>query len=288
MPAPNGLPPPAREQSHRVKRAVLRFPPPPAWQCIVPASGCRLLASRQSKTRKWQGSSLCAHSNGRYQSQAAFLCPGTIFNIQHPTPKHPTPKNKCRKHIDHLATQESQSSVQTPPLKLIPEGGGFQDNNPTDCNFIEGLHQGLTLQESSRAVFKLPHHCQPNTQHPTLKHPNTQRPNTQRPNTQRPTLSGQPGRPPSDQHHHNPNPQLSNGALKQRKPWWPQAISRTAIPLPSPTTDAIPEKCARISGWCGREDVRNQKLSLVLVLREPYAKRKGPIASKPTGDRFDV
>jgi hypothetical protein len=37
--------------------------------------------------------------------------------------------------------------MQTPPLKLIPEGGGSQNNNPTDRNFIEGFHQELEPRE---------------------------------------------------------------------------------------------------------------------------------------------
>jgi hypothetical protein len=75
------------------------------------------------------------------------LVQSPISNIQQPTPKHPTPKNKCRKHIDQVATQESQSSMQTPPLKPIPEEGGSQNNNPTDSNFIEDLHPKLEPQE---------------------------------------------------------------------------------------------------------------------------------------------
>jgi hypothetical protein len=49
------------------------------------------------------------------------------FNIQ-----HPTPKNKCR-NVDYPTIQESWSLMKTPPLKLIPEKGGFQ-GNPTDCD----------------------------------------------------------------------------------------------------------------------------------------------------------
>jgi hypothetical protein len=141
-------------------------------------------------------------------------------NNQHPNTQRPRINVGS---IYQLATQEPQSSMQTPPLKLIPEGGGFQDNNPTNSNFIKDLHPKLEPQE---------------------------------PETQRRTLASRLARLPINQRHHSPIFQRSNVIAKRRKPWWPQAISRTAIPLPSPTTDAIPAKCARISGWCGRGDVR--------------------------------
>jgi hypothetical protein len=162
--------------------------------------------------------------------------------------------------------------MQTLPLKLIPEGGGFQDNTPTDSNFIEDLHPKLEPQEPDtqrRTLSVLSSSCCVVT---------TQHPNTQRPNTQRPALASQPGRLPSER----PTPSQPKPPAQQWRPQVAQAVVAASDLKNSNTTALANNGCYTSKvckdlrmAWTGR--CQNQKLSLasVLVLRESYAKKRG-------------
>ena len=159
--------------------------------------------------------------------------------------KHPTPKNKRRKHINQLATQMLQSSMQTPPLKQIPEKDGYQ-GNPTDRKSIEDLHPGLRLQafrQRDRTHSVLSSSCHViATQTP--KRPNTQRPT---PNAREPTWKAN----WAINLITTPIPNSAMTSAKQRnqssrKGW--HGLGPKTSSLPSTTVDDVPARVPRDLG----------------------------------------
>jgi hypothetical protein len=149
-----------------VRRTATRTPqaptPPSPCPCAATRSTSkRLLSAREQAIQDEEMAGLGLMSSHLPFPKEARLPSCSLSSIHTSNTQRPTPKNK-RRSVDYPTTQESQSSMKTPPLKLNPEEGGFQ-GNPTDRNnkatrllTRPGCTAKSSAKESSQRAVKLP------------------------------------------------------------------------------------------------------------------------------------
>jgi hypothetical protein len=107
----------------------------------------------------------------------------SLSSINTSSAQDPTPKNKCRNGGNPTTSEPWSSMMKTPPLKLIPEGGGFQctathrNNKATRLLTRPGCTSVSPAKGSSRRAVKPPSVASDlDASPPRYRRPNTQRP----------------------------------------------------------------------------------------------------------------